>query len=131
MEDRCRDVLAGKLRDEPVDRRPCRPDPFAGWQHRAVVQVDHVVVVARRRLPGRRAACRTLGDPVVALVVIAVSMAMRVGLAMRVAREMDVRPIGMARKVGMGGVLMRHRGAAEEQLGEHAEHQQQSHRAEV
>lgn len=69
-----------------------------------------------------------------ALVVMAAGMAMavvtiitRVAVAMRVPREMNVQPIGMARNVGMGGACVRHRGSAEQQLEEHAEHEQPSH----
>lgn len=90
--------------------------------------------MAGRLFLGRGVACRPCGNPSAALLAMAVSMATPivtiatgVGVAMGVACEMNVRPIGVAWNIGMGGMSVRHRGSAEEHLGNHTEHEHQSH----
>ena len=67
---------------------------------------------------------RVVGVPMPATVVMVV---VRVSMVAPMLREMDVRPAGMSRYVGLRRVHVRHLSSAKEQLHDHEDGKQQSH----
>jgi hypothetical protein len=112
-----------------------RRHAFSGHKDQSVViEIDGIVIMIAGRIMNRGSGCEMIARLLMMAVVMTsgdalagVVMATVMAVVVTMTREMDMRPTGMPRRLGMQLVRMRHHNSAEKQMGGHEQAKEQSH----
>lgn len=134
-EDRGPDPRAAGRRRDPIGGRMPRRHAFSGHKDQSIViEIDGIVIMIAGRIMNRGSGCEMIARLLMMAVVMtsgdalaSVVMATVMAVVVTMTGEMDMRPTGIPRSLGMHLLRMRHRNPAKKQMSGHEQHKEQAH----